>query len=76
LHFFVFRFNNYYLFIQFSIKSLALKDLDHINSNGFRHKISLPPRWLEIANAILWEGLDPLEKRVLEALKMRINRSS
>jgi len=70
---FVFRFNNYYLFIQFSIKSLALKDLEHINNNGSRHKISLTPRGLEIANAILSEGLDPLEKRVLGALKKRFN---
>ena len=50
--------------------------ISNINNNGSRHKISLTPRGLEIANAILSEGLDPLEKRILEALKMRFNRSS
>jgi len=50
--------------------------VSNINNNGSRHKISLTTRGLEIANAILLEGLDPLEKRVLEALKIRFNRSS
>ena len=52
------------------------KYVSNINNNGSRHKISLTQRGLEIANAILSEGLDPLEKKVIEALKMRINRSS
>ena len=50
--------------------------VSNIKNNGSRHKISLTQRGLEIANAILSEGLDPLEKKVIEALKMRINRSS
>jgi len=50
--------------------------IPNIKNNGSRHKISFTQRGLEIANAILSEGLDPLEKRVLEALKMRFNRSS
>ena len=50
--------------------------VSNINNNGSRHKVSLTPRGLEIANAILSEGLDPLEKKVIEALKMRINRFS
>ncbi|MFX0027858.1 MAG: hypothetical protein ACFE8B_01495 [Candidatus Hermodarchaeota archaeon] len=43
----------------------------NINNNGSRHKISLTPRGLEVANVILSEGLDPLEKKVIKALEIR-----
>ena len=39
------------------------------------NKISLTLKGLEIAEAILIEGLDPLEKKVIEALKIRSNYS-
>ena len=42
-------------------------------NHGSRHVISLTPRGLEITEAILLEGLDPLEKKVIEALKNRLN---
>jgi len=44
-----------------------------LNNQGSRHKISLTPRGLEIAEGILLEGLDPLEKKVIDALKSRSN---
>jgi len=47
------------------------KYVSNINNQGSRHKISLTPKGLEIAEAILFEGLDPLEKKVIEALKIR-----
>jgi DNA-binding MarR family transcriptional regulator len=41
------------------------------NNHGSRHVISLTQRGLEIAEAIILDGLDPLEKKVIEALKNR-----
>ncbi len=45
----------------------------NLNNQGSRHRISLTPKDLEIAEAILSEGLDPLEKKVIDALKNRSN---
>ncbi len=47
--------------------------VNNLNNQGSRHKISFTPRGLEIAEAILSEGLDPLEKKVIDALKNRSN---
>ncbi len=47
--------------------------VNNLNNQGSRHKISLTPKGLEIAEAILSEGLDPLEKKVIDALKNRTN---
>ncbi len=47
------------------------KFIQNLNNNGSRHKISLTLDGLHIAEAILSEGLDPLEIKVIEALKMR-----
>ena len=44
-----------------------------LTNQGSRHNISLTPKSLDIADAILSEGLDPLEKQVIEALKNRSN---
>jgi DNA-binding MarR family transcriptional regulator len=43
--------------------------VNNLNNQGSRHKISLTTKGLEIAGAILAEGLDPLEKKVIEELK-------
>lgn len=43
----------------------------NLNNHGSRHKITLTSRGLEISEAILSEGLDPVEKKVMEALKIR-----
>ncbi len=48
----------------------------NLNNNGSRHKISLTPEGLHIAEAILSEGLDPVEKKVIEALRIRFNKTS
>ncbi|MHA1885907.1 MAG: hypothetical protein ACW96S_12690, partial [Promethearchaeota archaeon] len=45
----------------------------HHNNQGSRHVISLSPKGLEIAEAILSEGLDSLEKKVIEVLRNRAN---
>ncbi len=45
----------------------------NLNNQGSRHKISLTSKGLEMAEAILSEGLDPLEKKVIDALKNRTN---
>ena len=45
----------------------------NLNNQGSRHKISLTYKGLEIAETILSEGLDPLEKKVIEELKNRSN---
>lgn len=42
-----------------------------IKNNGSRHRISLTPSGLEVANFILLEGLDILEKKVIKALEIR-----
>ena len=47
----------------------------NLNNQGSRHKISLTSKGLEIAEAILMEGLDPLEKKVIDVLKSRSNYS-
>ena len=47
--------------------------VNNLNNQGSRHKISLTSKGLEIAEAILSEGLDLLEKKVFEALKNRTN---
>ena len=47
--------------------------VNSLNNQGSRHKISLTPKGFEIAEAILSEGLDPPEKKVIEALKNRPN---
>ncbi len=47
--------------------------VNNLNNQGSRHKVSLTPRGLKITEAILSEGLDPLEKKVIEALKNRSN---
>ncbi len=52
------------------------KLVHNLNNNGSRHRISLTPKGLRIAEAVLSEGLDNLEKKVIEALKLRINNSS
>ena len=44
-----------------------------LNNQGSRHKISLTTKGLEMAEVILSEGLDPLEKKVIDALKNRVN---
>ncbi len=49
------------------------KYVPNLNNQGSRHNISLTPKGLDIAEAILSEGLDPLEKEVIEALKNRSN---
>ena len=51
------------------------KFVQNLNNNGSRHKISLTPDGLHIAEAILSEGLDPIEKKVVEALRLRFNKS-
>jgi len=43
------------------------------NNHSSRHKILLTSKGLTVAEAILSEGLDPLELKVLEALKLRFN---
>jgi DNA-binding MarR family transcriptional regulator len=45
----------------------------NLNNQGSRHKISLTLKGLGVAEALLSEGLDPLEKKVIEALKNRSN---
>ena len=47
--------------------------VSNLNNQGSRHKISLTPKGLEITEVILSEGLDPLEKKVIDALKIRSN---
>ena len=49
------------------------KFIQNLSNSGSRHKISLTPEGLHIAEVILSEGLDPLEKEVIEALKNRSN---
>ena len=50
--------------------------VQNLNNQGSRHRISLAPGSLEVAEAILSEGLDPLEIKVMEALRLRFNNSS
>jgi len=50
--------------------------VQNLNNNGSRHKISLTLDGLNVAEAILSEGLDPMEKKVIEALKLRFFKSS
>ena len=45
----------------------------NFNNQGSRHKISLTQKGLGVAEGILSEGLDILEKKVIEALKNRSN---
>ncbi|MEE9378506.1 MAG: hypothetical protein V3V33_10780 [Candidatus Lokiarchaeia archaeon] len=52
------------------------KFVQNLNNNGSRHRISLTPDGLNIAEAILSEGLDPVEKKVIEALGIRLNKTS
>ncbi len=47
--------------------------IQNYNNHGSRQKILLTPKGLEIAEEIIFEGLDPLEKEVIEALKLRFN---
>ena len=50
--------------------------VQNLKNNGSRHKVSLTPTGLNVAEAILSEGLDSVEKKVIEALKLRFNNSS
>ncbi len=52
------------------------KFVQNLNNNGSRHRIFLTTKGLNIAEAILSEGLDPIEKKVIEALKLRIDNIS
>jgi len=47
--------------------------VQNLNNNGSRHRIFLTSNGLNITEAILSEGLDPVEKKVIEALKHRID---
>ncbi len=47
----------------------------NLNNHGSRHRISLASRGLKIVEAILSEGLDPVEKKVIEALRIRTPNS-
>ena len=50
--------------------------VQNLNKNGSRHKILITPQGLNIAEAILSEGLEAVEQNVLEALKHRLHDSS
>lgn len=41
--------------------------IQNINNQGSRHEIFLTTKGLNVAEAILSEGLDPLEKKVIKA---------
>ena len=41
--------------------------VNNLNNQGSRHRVFLNERGLEVAEAILSEGLDPIEKKAIEA---------
>lgn len=41
--------------------------VSNLNNQGSRHRVFLNEKGLEVAEAILSEGLDPIEKKALEA---------
>lgn len=43
------------------------KYVSNLNYQGSRHRISITTKGLKIAEAILSEGLDPLEKKAIKA---------
>ena len=47
-------------------KYIKRKYVSHINNHGSRHKISLTAKGLEIALAIISEGLNPIERKAIE----------
>jgi len=49
--------------------------VQNLNNNGSRHRIFLTSNELNIAEAILSEGLDPVEKKVIEVLRLRFHDS-
>ena len=51
--------------------------VSNLNNQGSRHKVVLNEKGLEVAEAILSEGLDPIEKKALEvsSKKKRKTRS-
>ena len=52
------------------------KYVQNPNNHNSRHKILLTPKGLSVAEKILSEGLDSLESKVIEALRLRFNNSS
>ena len=41
--------------------------INKLNNQGSRHKVVLNEKGLEVAEAILWEGLTPIELKAIEA---------
>ena len=41
--------------------------VNHLNNQGSRHRVVLIEKGLEVAEAILSEGLDPIELKAIEA---------
>jgi len=41
--------------------------VSNLNNQGSRHRVLLNEKGLEVAEAILSEGLDPIEKKAIEA---------
>lgn len=48
----------------------------NLHNHNSRHKILLTPKGLIVAEDVLSGGLDPLEMKVLEALRLRSTNSS
>jgi len=48
--------------------------VSNLNIHGSRHRISITAKGLEIAEAILAEGLDPLERKVIKASNKKRKR--